>query len=158
MMQRWRGAASEVPLLENVERSVRLLPFYEEGSLFHFHSSSTARRAASSRSWSVSASEAAPVPVAAVPVVALLCRSQLSSTHTRRFTPPLGTTAVTHVSCSRAYTRVYRHTTRTDDACPRRRTHAARRRRRRGRRRRTRSSNRTEGGTRVSAPRDGSQW
>lgn len=135
-----RGAASEVPLLENVERSARLLPFYEEGSLFHFHGSSTARRGAPRRvlrSSSVSASEAAPVPVAAVPVVALLCRSQLEARHILGgFTPPHGTTAVTNVSCSRGGHTHATHT-RTDDASPRRRrrrTHAARR--RRGRRRR----------------------
>lgn len=50
------GAASEVPLLENVERGCCRFT-REEGSLFHFHDSSTARarRAAGSRSSSVSA-------------------------------------------------------------------------------------------------------
>lgn len=83
-----RGAARRVrgsPTGERCERSARV---YEEGSLFHFH---RLLHRAERRGFSlvaVSASEAAPVPVAAVPVVALLCRSQLSSTHTPAcFTP-----------------------------------------------------------------------
>lgn len=81
-----RGVGGSPTGERRAQSAAVLLPFYEEGSLFHFHGSSTARRAAGSRSSSVSASEAAPMPVAAVPVVALLCRSQLSSTpHARRF-------------------------------------------------------------------------
>lgn len=91
---------------------------------------------------------AAPVPVAAVPVVALLCRSQLSSTHTR-FTPPLGTTAETHVSCTRAYTRVHTHT-HTRRASRRTTTDASTRRRRRRRRARTPRGGPQE--SRVPAP------
>lgn len=75
------------------------------------------------------------------------------------FTPPLDTTAVTHVTCPRAYTRVHTHTCTDDASSPRRRTHAAPR--RRGRRRRARSSNRTVGAEESRTPpipRNKFQW
>lgn len=127
------GATSEVPLLENavaaVLRARRVLSSTSTIPPLH---------GAARRGFSLVGereSEAAPVPVAAVPVVALLCRSQLSSRHnTRRFY-----TSSRHDGGDTRYmpARVHTHTC-TDDASSRRRTHAARR--RRGRRRHARIS------------------
>ena len=163
------GVVSEVPLLENVERNAVAAVLRGGFSLplprlLH----RTARRGFSlvvgeRERGSAGARGRCP---SRRPT---LSKPTRSSTHSRRFyRPSLGTTAVTNVSCSRAYTRGHTHAahTRTNDASSsRRRMHAARR--RRGRRRRARLSDRTEetqetGGAHrriwTSRERDGSKW
>lgn len=145
-------AASEVPLLENVERRARrLLAFYarEEGSLFHFHDSSTARRAAGSRSSSVSArarQRRCPWPLSQSSPYFVEANSARHNTR-RFYTSSRQDGGETRVTCPRAYTRTRVRTTHhpRGDA----RKHAVPR--RRGRRRRARSSDRIVEGNKYPA-------
>jgi len=112
---RCSGAARRrSPLLENVERRAQRCCCRFTRRVLSSTSTArgAARRGAGSRRWSsVSASEAAPVPVAAVPVVALLCRSQLSSTpHARRFyTSSRHDGADTRLMPARVHARTHAH-------------------------------------------------
>lgn len=148
-----RGAASEVPLLENVERSAVAAVLWGGFSLPLPRLLHRAAR----RGFSLVVGErergSAGARGRCPSRRPTLSKPTRSSTHTRRFY-----TSSRHDGGDKRFmlarvharrTRTHATHTRTNNASPRRRTHAARR--RRGRRRRARSQ-------RISTPRDGSRW